>query len=206
MRRSSRLPLVEPVPRSAFERVAQVVKQVFRRLDAHREAATGRPEPARRGPRCWRGARSGFPPRPATSPVSRAGPSPPRKRRPRVHPGREWRACRRSRRASAAVRLLAGEVGQSGIEDMGDAGMGRKLLRQRQGALRLPANPWKKGAQAALEQPGLERSEHAAILRLRLPDARPVVVLARAGQGAGHDIGMAVQIFGCRMHDEVRPE
>ena len=48
--------------------------------------------------------------------------------------------------------------------------------------------------------------ERAAELRAHLANARPQRVAARRGERAGDDVGMAVEIFGRRMHDDVGAE
>ena len=61
-------------------------------------------------------------------------------------------------------------------------------------------------AHAAQKQPCLERPEHGAAAAAHVADALPECIVLRRRQSARDHIGMAIQIFGRRMHHDVRAE
>ncbi len=75
----------------------------------------------------------------------------------------------------------------------------RKLLRR--SACRFHAR--KQRAHAAQEQPGFERAQNATDLNPVVLDAPPEFVFCPRDERARDDVGMAVQVFGRRMHDEI---
>ncbi len=81
--------------------------------------------------------------------------------------------------------------------------MVRQALRQLKGAGAGRLDAHGQGAHAPLQQPRLERSQHAADARQIGADAGPQLVLRLGHQRAGDDVGMTVEIFGRRMHDDV---
>ena len=78
-----------------------------------------------------------------------------------------------------------------------------EFLRQRLGRAAGPLHAREQRAHAAHQQPGLGLAEDGAELGADRAQLRPVLVVARADQRAGDDVGMAVEVLGRRMHDDV---
>jgi hypothetical protein len=70
-------------------------------------------------------------------------------------------------------------------------------------SFRLRAHAHVECAHASHQQPGIKRSDGAAELLPHLANARPQRALARCGKSARDNIGMSVEVFGRRVHDDV---
>ena len=67
-------------------------------------------------------------------------------------------------------------------------------------------HPHKQGPHAAEQQPGLERSYHCAHVVPHRLEPLPELVVPGRHQRPGEHVGMAVQVFGRRVHHHIGPE
>src|SRR5690625_2419951 len=73
-------------------------------------------------------------------------------------------------------------------------------------ALALPPDPERQGAHAPQQQPRLEGAQHGSRLLAVGLDPLPESILTSRYQRACENVAMAIQVLGCRMHDDVGPE
>jgi hypothetical protein len=98
---------------------------------------------------------------------------------------------------------VAGMAGQARIEDRPDGRMGAQPFGQQRRRLALGADAQVERPQSPQQKEGVERAEEGADALTENPDARPGGVIARRGDDAGNDIGMAIEIFRGGMHHEI---
>ena len=84
--------------------------------------------------------------------------------------------------------------------------MAVEALRDRQRVRARRRDAQMQRAHAAQQQPRLERSQHRAAAAAHVADALPQLVVARGRERAGDHVGVAVQVLGRRVHDDLRAE
>ncbi len=86
-----------------------------------------------------------------------------------------------------------------------DLGRGAQQLDDRRGAARVGLHPQVQRAQPAVHEEAVERPRHGA--DRVLDEAQALVSLCVAGDdGAADDVGVAAEVLGRRVHDEVGAE
>jgi hypothetical protein len=93
---------------------------------------------------------------------------------------------------------------QARIVDAGHGRMAAERLRQRLAVGVVPGHPQGQGTQAAQQQPRVERAEHGAGEQGGIPD--PVQDRRRPGQHPGRHVGVAVEVLGRAVPDQVDAE
>src|SRR5437899_5422317 len=101
---------------------------------------------------------------------------------------------------------MAGMRRQPRIENGGQRRVAMKVTGEGEGTLGRTAHPYEQGPHTSLEQPRLERTEHAAGVAAPRPDPLPERVTTRGDDCPGQNVAVAVQVLGRRVHDEVDPE
>ena len=111
--------------------------------------------------------------------------------------------------AAEAAHLIRGQrvlrVGrQAGVVHPGHGGMALQRLGEGLAVVVVPGHAQRQSAQTAQQQPGIEGSEHGAGEQGDVPD--PVQELGRAGHHSGGDVGVAVEVLGGAVPDQVDAE
>ena len=107
--------------------------------------------------------------------------------------------------AHLAARQRVLRVGrQAGVVHPGYGGVARQRLREGLPVVVVPRHAQRQGAQAAQQQPRVERAEHGTGEHGDIPDL--VQDPRRAGQHPGGHVGVAVEVLGRAVPDEVDAE
>ena len=101
---------------------------------------------------------------------------------------------------------MPGVRGEARIEHRLDSGVAREVLGDGHSAGALVAHAHVQSAYAAQQQRRLERTNNAAQHAAQPCRALEVRILAGEDERAGHHIGMAVEVLGAGMHDQINPK